>query len=45
MGHFIEGVDREQAALLPACLDDCVADESAVRAIDALVDMLSLPDL
>ena len=45
MGQFIEGVDRHQAMLLPECLEDYVAEDSAVRAIDAFVDMLSLADL
>ncbi|NOD64913.1 MULTISPECIES: IS1182 family transposase [Ruegeria] len=45
MGQFIEGVDRHQAMLLPECLDDYVDEDSAVRAIDAFIDMLSLADL
>jgi transposase len=45
MGHFIEGVDRQQALLLPECLDDYVDENSPVRAIDAFVDMLSLAEL
>lgn len=45
MGQFIEGVDRQQALLLPDCLDDYVDENSPVRAIDAFVDMLSLAEL
>ncbi|MEM6713080.1 MAG: transposase, partial [Pseudomonadota bacterium] len=42
MARFIEGADRSQALLLPECLDDYVADDSPVRAVDAFVDMLDL---
>lgn len=45
MGQFIEGIDRQQAVLLPECLDDYVDETSAVRAIDAFVDMLHLAEL
>ncbi|GFE63148.1 hypothetical protein KIN_02220 [Litoreibacter roseus] len=45
MGQFIEGVDRQQALLLPECLDDYVNENNPVRAIDAFVDMLSLAEL
>jgi len=42
MGQFIEGIDRHQAMLLPECLNDYVGEDSAVRAIDAFVEMLDL---
>ncbi len=45
MAGFIEGADRQQAMLLPACLDDYVCEDSPVRAIDAFVDMLDLAAL
>jgi transposase len=45
MGQFIEGVDRQQAMLLPECLEDYVGEDSAVRAIDAFIDMLDLAGL
>ena len=45
MGQFIEGVDRHQGMLLPECLDDYVGEDSAVRAIDAFVEMLDLAGL
>ena len=40
MKRFIEGVDRHQVMHLPDCLDDCVDQESPVRAVDAFVGML-----
>ena len=45
MAGFIEGADRQQATLLPACIDDYVGEYSPVRAIDAFVDMLDLAAL
>jgi len=45
MGQFIEGIDRHQALLLPECLDDYVGEDSAVRVIDAFVEMLDLAGL
>jgi transposase len=45
MSRFIEGLDRSQTTLLPDCVDDYVGAESAVRAIDAFVDMLDLATL
>ena len=35
MKQFIEGVDRQQAMLLPECLDDYVDENNPVRVIDA----------
>ncbi len=45
MKRFIEGLDRGQATLLPDCIDDYVAKDNPVRAIDAFVDMLDLAAL
>ena len=45
MSGFIEGADRHQTTLFPGCLDDYVAEESAVRVIDVLVDELDLSGL
>lgn len=45
MSRFIEGADRTQATLFPECLDDYVAEESAVRVIDVFVDELNLTGL
>lgn len=42
---FIEGTDRAQASLLPACIDDYIALDSLVRIVDAFVDSLDLVDL
>jgi transposase len=45
MARFIEGLDRSQTSLLPACVDDYVDDHNPVCAIDAFVDMLDLAAL
>ena len=45
MSGFIEGADRQQTTLFPECLDDYVAEESAVRVIDVFVDELDLSGL
>ena len=45
MGQFMEGEDGKKAMLLPECLDDYVGEDSAVRAVDAFIDMLNLSDL
>jgi transposase len=45
MKRFIEGLDRSQTTLLPDCVDDYVAEDNPVRAIDAFVDMLDLASL
>ena len=45
MGRFIEGEDRSQATLLPECLDDYIAEDNPVRAVDAFVDELNLKQL
>ena len=45
MKRFIEGLDRSQTTLLPDCIDDYVAEDNPVRAIDAFVDMLDLAAL
>jgi hypothetical protein len=45
MSHFIEGLDRQQTMLLPEQIDDYVDENNAVRAIDALADMLDLATL
>jgi transposase len=42
---FIEGTDRGQVNLLPACVDDYVAPDALVRVIDAFVDSLDLAEL
>ena len=45
MKGFVEGTDRQQATLLPECLDDWVDGSNPVRAIDVFVDALELREL
>jgi hypothetical protein len=35
MAGFVQGVDREQVTLFPARLDEYVAEDNPVRAVDA----------
>ena len=45
MKRFVEGEDRTQGVLLPEFLDDYVAEDNPVRAIDVFVDELDLRGL
>lgn len=45
MKRFIEGADRDQATLLPECLEDWVDEDNPVRVIDVFVDTLDLGHL
>src|ERR671911_456418 len=45
MKRFVEGEDRRQVTLLPACLDDYVAADNPVHIIEAFVDELDLAAL
>src|SRR4249920_328532 len=45
MKRFIEGEHRNQTTLLPECLDDYIAEDNPVRAIDAFVEELDLMQL
>jgi transposase len=45
MKRFIEGEDRYQTTLLPDCLDDHIAEDNPVRAVDAFVEELELKAL
>ena len=45
MGRFVEGEDRRQDFLLPASLEDYVAEDNPVRAIEAFIDALDLKAL
>src|SRR3712207_419468 len=45
MKRFVEGKDRRRTTLLPECVDDHVAEENPVRAVEAFVDALDLPAL
>ena len=45
MKGSVQGVDRQQATLLPEYLDDWVDESNPVRAVDVFVDALELRDL
>lgn len=45
MAGFVEGIDRSQHTLFPAVLDDYVAEDNPVRAIEAFADGLDLGQL
>jgi transposase len=45
MKRFVKRADRGQSTLLPECLDDWIAADNPVRAVDAFVDALDLADL
>jgi transposase len=45
MPRFIEGRDRHQITLLPESLDDFIAEDNAVRVVDAFVNELDLAEL
>ena len=45
MKRFIEGVDRSQSTLFPERLDDYIAEDNPVRAIEVFVDELDLDPL
>jgi transposase len=45
MSRYIESQDRQQATLLPECLDDFIAEDNPVRIVDAFVNELDLADL
>jgi transposase len=45
MARFVEGFDRSQATLFPASLEDYIAKDNPVRAIDAFVEGLDLRGL
>src|ERR1700726_3780815 len=45
MAGFVEGVDRGQNTLFPALLEDYVAEDKPVRAVDGFVDGLDLDKL
>jgi transposase len=42
MSGFVEGIDRSQGTFFPAMLEDYVAEDNPVRAVDAFVDGLDL---
>ena len=45
MSGFVQGIDRSQSTLFPAMLDDYVAEDNPVRAVDAFVEGLDLGKL
>src|SRR5271154_6898907 len=45
MAGFVEGIDRGQSTLFLALLDDYVAEDNPVRAVDVFVDGLDLDKL
>lgn len=45
MPSFIEGRDRHQVTLLPESLDEFIAEDNAVRVVDAFVNELDLSEL
>lgn len=42
MKRFIEGASRTQSTLLPECLDDYIAEDNPVRAVEAFIDELDM---
>ena len=45
MKRFVQGEARTQMSLLPECLDDYVAEDNAVRVVEAFIDALDLHKL
>ena len=45
MKRFVEGADRDQAALFPECLEDWIGEDDPVRAADVFADTLDLAEL
>jgi hypothetical protein len=45
MRRYVEGRERHQVTLLPACLDDYIAEDNPVRAVDAFAEELDLEGL
>jgi transposase len=45
MKRFVEGLDRGQSTLFPETLEDFVAEDNAVRVIEAFVEALNLGEL
>ncbi len=45
MKRFIEGENRYQSTLFPESLEDYIAEDNAIRIVDAFVDKLALKEL
>jgi hypothetical protein len=42
MKRFVQGQERSQGTLFPACLDEYISDDNPVRVIDVFVEFLDL---
>ena len=42
MKRFVQGQERSQGTLFPACLDEYISDDNPVRVIDVFVEELDL---
>lgn len=45
MPRYVEGSDRDEVTLLPARLDDYMAEDNPIPAVDAFVQALDLEAL
>ncbi len=45
MKRFIEGENRYQSTLFPESLEDYIAEDNAIRIVDAFINKLDLKDL
>ena len=45
MKRFIEGENRYQSTLFPESLEDYIAEDNAIRIVDAFVNKLDLKEL
>lgn len=45
MSRYVKGVSREQLRIEPLCFDDMIAEDSPVRAIDAIVESMNISEL
>ena len=45
MKRFIEGENRYQSTLFPESLEDYIAEDNAIRIVDAFVNKLELKEL
>lgn len=45
LAGYVNGENREQINMLPICLDDMIAEDNPVRAIDAIVNLLNMKEL
>ena len=45
MSRYVEGEDRNQLSFEPLCLDDMIAEDNPVRAIEMIVKSMNIPAL